>query len=119
MYATLSATAFTKPSNPDPAPSILANAAVIEHTAIWYKFTLDTELYSLLQNMDKSLKQHLLGGVEDIYVRSLKEKYVRYGNLPCLEVIDHLKANYYKINLSDLNINMARMNAPHNINEPF
>ena len=46
VYATLSAIAFTKP------------------------VTLDTELYALLQNMDKALKQQVMGGVEDIYLRA-------------------------------------------------
>ena len=69
--------------------------------------------------MDKALKQHLLGAVEEIYVRSLKENYAEYRNLTFLEVIDHLKANYYKITPVDLKLNTARMNAPHNINEPF
>ena len=91
VYATLSAIAFIKSANPGP------DSTGIKQTAIQYKFTLDTELYSLLQNMDKSLKQQLLGGVVEIYVRPLKDKYVIYGNLTCLEVIDHLKENYCKI----------------------
>ena len=34
-------------------------------------------------------------------------------------MINHLKANYYKITPAELKLNMSRMNAPHNINEPF
>ena len=37
----------------------------------------------------------------------------------CLDVIDHLKANYYKIILVELQLNMAGMNAPHNIIKTF
>ena len=66
VYVNLYATAFTKTSNPGPAPSIPPNATRIEQTAIWYKFTLDKELYYLLQNMDKALNKQLLGDVEDI-----------------------------------------------------
>ena len=69
VYATLSTTSLTKSANPGPVPLIPKNSTGIKQTSIWYKFILDTELYSLLQNMDKSLKQQLLGGVEDIYVR--------------------------------------------------
>ena len=119
VYATLSSKSFIKPDNPGPAPSIPMNTTGIEHTAIRYRFTPETELYTLLQNMDKSLNQQLLGAVEDIYVRVLKEKYFRYGKLPCLEVIYRLKANYYKITPAKLKLNIARMNAPNNINEPF
>ena len=66
VYATLSVTALTKPANPGPAPSIPTNTTSIKQTAIRYKFALDTELYTLLQNMDKALKQQLLGALEDI-----------------------------------------------------
>ena len=117
VYATLSVTSFTKPANLGPAPSVPKNSTGIKQTAIWYKFTLDTELYSLLQNMDKALKQQLLDSVEDIYLRALREKYIGYKNITFLEVINHLKANYYNITSANLNINTARMNVPHNINE--
>ena len=91
----------------------------IKQTAIQYMFTLDTELYLLLHNMEKALKQHLLGAVDNIYIKALKDNYVGYRNLTFLEVVDHLKSNYYKIAPADLKLNTARMNAPHNINEPF
>ena len=73
---TLSVILFMTIANPGPAPAIPTNTTGIEQTAIWYKFTLDTELYTLLQNMDKSHKKNILGDVEDIYVRSLKYNYV-------------------------------------------
>ena len=119
VYATLYTTAFIKPANPGLVPVILTNTTGIKQTAIWYNFTLDTELYLFLRNMDKALKQHLMGEVEDIYVRACKEKYIGYRNLTCLELIDHLKANYYKITPIYLKLNTARMNAPQTINEPF
>ena len=119
VYANLSATYVMKPSNPGPEPLIPTETTRVEQTTTRYKLTLDTELYTLLHNLDKALKQQLLGSVEDIYVRHLKEKYVGYRNLTCLEVINHLKANYYKVTLTDLKDNTAHMNAPHNINEPF
>ena len=34
-------------------------------------------------------------------------------------MIDHLKDNYYNINLVDLKLSTPRMNAPHNFNKPF
>ena len=66
VYATLSATPFTRTANPSLAPAIPTNTTDIEQTTIWYRFTLKTELYTLLQNMDKALKQQLLGALEDI-----------------------------------------------------
>ena len=43
--------------------------------------------------MDKAPKKQIMGAVEDIYVGSPKEKYIGYGNLTCLEVINNLKEN--------------------------
>ena len=71
VYATLSSTPFVKPANPSPTPVIPTNTNGIDQTAIWYRFTLKTELYTLLHNMDKALKQQLLRVEEDIYVRAL------------------------------------------------
>ena len=119
VYANLSATPFIKPANPSPAPAILTNTTIINQTAIRYRLALETDLYTILHNMDKAPNQHLLGVVEDIYARSLKDNYVGYGNLICLDMIDYLKANYYKITLACLKHNSAQMNAPHNINDPF
>ena len=72
VYATLSATSFSKPAKPGPEPSIPTNTTGIKQTAILYKFILNKELYSLLQNMDKSLMQQLLVVVDYIYVRPSK-----------------------------------------------
>ena len=119
VYSTLSSTSFIKPASPGPKTTIPTNINSIKQTAIQYKLIHNTDIYTLHQNMDKALKQQLLGSVEDIYVSSLKEKYVRYGNLTCLEVIDPLKANYYTITPSYLKLNTARMNVQHNINNPF
>ena len=55
---------------------ILPNTAGIEQTTIRYKFSLETEIYILHQNMDKALKQQLLVVVVDIYSRYLKKKYI-------------------------------------------
>ena len=51
-------------------------------------------MYLLHTNMDKSLKPKLLGFIENIYVKALKKNHIGYGNHTCLQMIDHLKANY-------------------------
>ena len=61
-------------------PTIPPKSTGIKQTALRYKFTLETKLYTLHQNMDKAPKQQLLGVVEDIYVRAPKKKYIGYGN---------------------------------------
>ena len=63
LYAALSATPFEKPLNPGLAPRIPPNSTIIEQTVIRYKFTLETELYLLHTNIDKTLKQQLMGDI--------------------------------------------------------
>ena len=93
VYMALSATAFVKIPNLGPTPMIPTNTTGIQKTATKYKFNLEMELYMIHQKIDKALKQHLLGVMENIYVRYLKKKYIKYGNHTRLEVSDHLKAN--------------------------
>ena len=93
VYATLYKTPFVKTPNPRTTLTILPNTTDINQTAIRYKFTLKRELCMLYHNMDKALNQHLLGVMEDIYIRALKKNYIGNGNHMCLEVINHLNKN--------------------------
>ena len=52
-------------------------------------------------------------------MRYLKAKYMAYGNLSCLEVITHLKSNYYKIILAALKEKAARITFMYDLNQPF
>ena len=63
LYAILSSTSFLKYANLGTAPAVQTNTSGIEHTAIRYRFTLKTELYTILQNTDKALEKQLLGFV--------------------------------------------------------
>ena len=54
-----------------------------------------------------------------IYTLSLKSKYVAYGNLSCLDVITHLKINYYKITSEALKENAVPMTSSYNTNQPL
>ena len=73
VYATLSPTQFVNPPNQGPTLAIPPNATSIKENASRHKFTLEMGIYMLHQNMDKALKQHLLGVMEDIYSRYLKK----------------------------------------------
>ena len=63
VYATLSETPFNKPLNPSLEPSIPPNSTGIDQTSILYNFTLETELYLFHTNIDRALKQQLMGAI--------------------------------------------------------
>ena len=80
---------------------------------------METASFRLYSKVNKALKIQILACVDDIYTRALKAKYVAYGNLSLLEVITHLKSNYYNITPADLKDNPACMKYVYNINQPF
>ena len=61
VYTTLSATTVVKIPNSGPTPIIPTNTTGIQKATIKYKFNLETELYMIHQNIDKDLKQQILG----------------------------------------------------------
>ena len=63
VYATLSATPFDKPINPGMELMIPLKSTGIYQTSIRYNLNLETELYLLHTNMEKSLKQKLMGQI--------------------------------------------------------
>ena len=63
VYETLSETPFNKPLNSSLEPRIPPNSTGIDQTSIRYNFTLETELYLFHTNIDRALKQQLMGAI--------------------------------------------------------
>ena len=84
--------------------------------SIQYNFDRENSLLILHSNVDKALKLNILASVDNIYTQTLKEKYVVYGNLSCLEVMTNLKSNYYKITPANLKDNASPMTSTYDVN---
>ena len=78
VYNTLSNTPVDPPPNPGAAP-IYREANGIGQVTIRHEFASATNLYNLYINMEKALRQQLLGTVDEIYTRSLRNRYTGYG----------------------------------------
>ena len=78
---------------------------------------METASFRLYSKVNKALKIQILACVDDIYTRALKAKYVAYGNLSLLEVITHLKSNYYNITPAYLKENFAQMTSTYGVNQ--
>ena len=79
VYATLSRTAFFPPVNPGPEPSISTRSTGAVICDLRYHHTKATNIFTKYKNTDKALRQLLLASTDELYVRSLRHKYIGYG----------------------------------------
>ena len=79
VYATLSTTAFVPPFNPGPEPSIPTGSTGAFISDLRYHHTKATKIFTKYKNTDKALRQLLLASTDELYVRSLRHKYIGYG----------------------------------------
>ena len=119
VYNTLSATPFIQPTNPGPIPIIPANATGVVVTSLTDTHNRETKLFREFNNTDAALKQLLLGAVDDMFTRALKNRYIGYANVSTKELLAHLFVTYGKINGGDLRRNEAVMNTPFDVNLPI
>ena len=119
VFNKLSRVPFVLPANPCPAPVIPATSAQFQISAIIEGHKREARLFHKFNNTDKALKQQILGTVDDIFTRALKNRYIGYANITTKELLNHLFTTYGKISGNDLRVNDTRMNAPYNVNLPI
>ena len=79
VYNTLSVTAFIPLINPGATAIITAVIIANENRS----FTDATALFKQYYSANKSLKQMIIGAVDEMFVRTLQTKYVGYLNVSC------------------------------------
>ena len=119
VFATISATAFIAPPNPGIQALIPANSTAIQITAINRAFDTAQSVYQAYVTVGNALKKQLLAAVEDIYICSLKQPYVAYGNVTVLQLLTHLYTTYARISPSDLAKNNLLMTRDYDANLPI
>ena len=119
VYNTLSGTPFVPPTNPGPIPVIPANATGPQINAIHETHKREAKLFHEYNNTDKALKQLLLGAVDDMFTRAIKNRYIGYANVTTKQLLTHLITTYGKISGNDLRLNDAAMNTAYDVNLPI
>ena len=117
IYATISATAFTAPTNP--AVPNLAGLTGAQISAANRRYDDDRKKFSDYIALQNALKKQLTAAVEDIYLEAISAPYVGFGNLTILQMLDHLYDVYAKILPDDLVKNTEKMSSPWDPNQPF
>ena len=119
VYATLSTTKFVPPVNPGPKPIIPTGSTCAAIADLRYHPTESTKIFTEYENTDKALRQLLLASTDELYVQSLRHKYIGYGKTTTRALLDHLYSTYANISASALQDNEKRLRAPYDSNQPF
>ena len=116
VYNTLSLIPFIPLVNPGPDPIIPPDSTGPQIFNIRLQFATAAKLFKQYDAVDKALKQQLLGCVNDMFVRALRNRHIGYTNITTLEILTHLYNTYAQIKPSDLDANYKRMKAPYDVN---
>ena len=94
------------PVNPGPKPIIPTGSTGAAISDLRYHHTEYTKIFAEYENTDKALRQLLLACTDELYIRSLRHKYIGYGKTTNRALLDHLYATYANISASALQDNM-------------
>ena len=119
VYATISEVEFIPPVNPGGTPIIPDLSTGAQIASIRYTFAQDTALFQRFDNVDKALKQMLIASVDEIFIKSLRNQYVGYGNQTTKQLLSHLYTTYADITVGQLQANDAAMKQPYDVNQPM
>ena len=102
---TLSATPLVIPQTPGSMPDIPDSSTAAQIESLRFDHTTSTKLFSKYDNTDKTFKQQLVGAIDPLYFKAIRNKYVVFGAQTCLTILQHLYTNYAKISTSELLLN--------------
>ena len=119
VYATLSATAFIAPVNPGAEPTIPSIASVPHITNLCYAHDVATAIFNEYNQNDKALWQMIIAASNEMFIRSLRRRYVGYGTTTTCTILDHLYATYANISSTDMKDNDTKLRAPYDANFPI
>ena len=110
---------FIAPANPGASPIIPPTATGAQISAIRKKFDYDTIAFKEYVNTDKALKCQLVEAIPDLYLKSLRNKYVGFTGQTFLTMMAHLYLHYAKITPNDLALNDKAMKTAYDPNMPI
>jgi hypothetical protein len=76
-------------------------------------------IWNLYQNTDKALKRQVLASIDQVYIRSLKNRHTGFASVKTLTILNHLFNTYGKITPHDLELNNTRFRTKWDPNQPF
>jgi hypothetical protein len=116
-YLALTGVAFLAPVAPvDDAPAAGTTAQIAEANR---RLLADQKIFSRYHDVDKALLKQLIAAVPAIYLDGVDDAEFGFGNLTCLALLQHLKARWGKISITELQANATRMTTAWNPPTPI
>ena len=119
VYTTLLATTFIAPVKPGAKPTIPSIALGPHITNLRYAHDVATAVFNEYDRTNKELCQMIIAAVNEIFIRSLRHRYVGYCTTTTRKILDHLYATYTNISSPDLQDNDAKLRGPYDSNLPI
>ena len=113
VYSTLLTKRVVPPINPVSTPVIPAGATKPEAASIRYAHDAATLAFNTFSNIDRALRQKLLGAVEDTFLRVNHKPHSRYSGSSTLDLLTHLYETYAVISNANWIANKNRFCEPY------
>ena len=113
VYVTLSITRVVPPLNPGATPVILDGATGPEAASIRYAHDAATLAFNTFANVDRALRQQIIGAVDDKFLQVLHKPHCGYSGSSTLDLLTHLYATYAVISNADWIENDKRFREPY------
>ena len=101
VYETLSTTRVVPPLNPGATPVIPAGATGPESASIRYTHDAETLVFNTFSNVDRALRQQLLGAFKDTFLQVKHKTHSGYSGYSELDLLTHLYETYNVISNAD------------------
>ena len=119
IYFTFSTTIVVVPLNPGATPVIPDGATGPEAASIRYAHDAATLDFNTFLNVDRALRQQLLGAVDDTFLQVPHKPHHGYSRSSMLDLLTHLYATYAVISNADWLENENRFREPHSPSVPI
>ena len=117
MYDTLSEITFVPPVNSEATAIISPDVSGLNAATLSHFHQIELDLFNEYSKTDKALKQILLRTVDELYICSLRNKYVGYQSHTTRDILNHKYTTYKKISSTDLCNNDKAMKTAYETNQ--
>ena len=87
--------------------------------SIRFEFDANQKIFLKYTNVEHALKSQLIGAVDEVFIQSLRNKYVGYANHTTKALLAYLYTSYAKITPSSLEENDQSMREPLDPAQPL
>ena len=119
VYNTLAGVLFIAPENPGLTIEISVGATGPAIAALDQAHKIQVCIWKKHLAVDKALKQQLLGCINEMYYRTLRNRHTGYAIVTTRDIITHMYAQYGNITPQDLQENDTKMKTPFDVSLPI